>query len=125
MLLELLHRLALITSALAALVWAAAAIIDPAAIYLAGSSLGIVLASWLLNPNPTPPPPKSLLTPRSLLAFLSWLSSGLVLAYSIFQTNVSFSDLGFFSPGSIVVCWLCLLPLLLVRNTPSARRTQT
>jgi hypothetical protein len=125
MLLELLHRIAFITSTLAALVWAAAAIIDPTTLYLAGASLGVAFASCLIpfnyqhqTPQPTP-------ITRSLLAFLWWSGSGLGLAYSIFLTNVSFSDLGFFSPCAIVVCWLGLLPLLLVRNPPSARRTQS
>lgn len=125
MLLELLHRIAFITSALAALVWAAAAIVDPTKLYLAGASLGVAFASCLIpvpNPHQTP---RSTPTTRSFLAFLGWSGSGLGLAYSIFLTNVSLSDLGFFSPFAIAVSWLSLLPLLLVRNPPSDRRTQS
>lgn len=145
MLLELLHRIALTTSAMAALAWTGATLLTPDACPLALTSAAIALAAWLLTPEwpqteiahaqsaqgleqprvPQQATPSNRLPNSSKIAAIVWGISGLGLAYLFFQTKIMLDDLGFFSPLAIILCWLCVIPLLIWRNNPGVRRIQS
>lgn len=121
MLLELLHRLILITTSACTLAWAAAVVVEPAAATLALTSLTLTVAIRLLSSN-LPSHYRLATQSRSILALLAWLAAAPLLAYWFFQTKILWNDLGFFSPATLIVCWISTLPLWLARNNPSARR---
>lgn len=145
MLLELLHRIALTTSAMAALAWTCATLLTPEAWPLALTSAAIALATCLLTPEwshteiaqaqsargpELPQAPQQATPPKRLhnsskIAAIIWGLSGIGLAYLFFQTKIMLDDLGFFSPLAIILCWLCVIPLLLSRNNPGVRRIQS
>jgi hypothetical protein len=121
MLLELLNRLILITTSACTLAWAAAVVVEPAAATLALTSLTLTLAVGLLSANLAIH--ARLVTPsRSSLALLAWLAAAPLLTHWFFQTKILWNDLGFFSPATLIVCWISTLTLWLARNNPSARR---
>lgn len=124
MLLELLHRLVLITTLASTLVWAAAVVVEPAAATLALTSLSLTLAVRYLSSNLSTEAGKSTQS-QSILPLLAWLAAAPLLTYWFFQTKILWNDLGFFSPATLIVCWISTLPLWIARNYPSARRTTT
>lgn len=116
MFLELLHRLALMTSFFATFAWSARSIMNSDAISLAGAALGISLAlvHFMVAGREH----------RSWIALLLWLLAGTGLAYAVLQTKIGLFDMGFFSPFALAVCWLCLIPLLFSRMSHSARHPE-
>lgn len=116
MFLELLHRLALMTSFFATFAWSFRSIMNSEAICLAGAALGIslALAQFMVGSREH----------RSWVALLLWLLAGTGLAYAVLQKKIGLFDMGFFSPIALAVCWLCLIPLLFSRMSHSARHPE-
>lgn len=116
MFLELLQRLALMTSFFATFAWSVRSIINGDAISVAGAAFGISLAlvHFMVAGR----------EPRSWLALLSWLLAGTGLAYAVLQKKIGLFDMGFFSPIALAVCWLCLIPLLFSRMSHRARHPE-
>jgi|JI9StandDraft_2_1071091.scaffolds.fasta_scaffold08372_3 FtsH-binding integral membrane protein len=116
MFLELLHRLALMTSFFATFAWSVRSIMNCDAISLAGAALGISLALVHLMVTGH--------EHRFWIALLLWLLAGTGLACAVLQKKIELVDMGFFSPIALAVCWLCLIPLLLSRMSHSARHPE-
>jgi len=145
MVLEMLHRIVLLTSGAAALVWGIASTVELAAIFPATAAIGIASATILLTPNSlgvsslanpslpaarkkgpsTSPEAGEVQFPATITALILWISAAISLAYTVFQTNITSEDLGFFSIRALLLCWLCVVPLFLPRISPRARRIES
>lgn|GEM_PF-2567145 len=145
MVFELLRRLVLLTSGTAALVWGVASMLESASVYPAAAAFCIASATFLLTPycvdassladtnQPVARKKESSTTPKVwgaqlpaiIFALILWVAAAISLAYTVFQTNITMEELGFFSTRALLLCWLCVVPLFFTRIRHRARRIES
>lgn len=145
MILELLQRIVFLTSGTATFVWALASTVDAAAIYPAVAALSIASASFLLTPNfipasipanpahlasrkkgsSTKPEVSEFQFSETIVVLILWTIASISLAYTVWRTNITLEDFGFFSTRALLLCWLCIVPLFLPRISHRVRRIES